>query len=573
MPRWQATWWRRGWRPAVALGVVLAGAATVGAAEAEPATAAGTGSRGPVHMSKTPEAIEKFTRYYLDMYGKHLRSQDWMARAMAVISLARIDDPRATERLMLVMRTDKEAIVRIYAWEALHARQDRLTGEQRALWINTAYRMAEKGQLRGDLRVGLVGLIEERGPTAENKRLIKRIFAETDSINPSDIRTLWAVGDTLKRWRSGTLIRWLIERMKVLDDAYRAELVLQRVHEGIESHAKLRMESSEVMWGTTYRRWAKWFKAQDFKEVRVCDCRPYTGHGEIMPPGEVIADTAAPKWRQDLELPRFHLDQLDVGLALDTTASMRRPLEWIKRDVVKMMRAFELISREPRIGVTLYRDQGDEYVTRTIPLTDNAKALQARLVPERPKGGGDVPEAVYEALVEMVRHQKWSPSERARKVIVVMSDAPPKENSLDRIQALVAEAVKRGFTFHTIKVRTSKYIERVMKLPNYDKEMTTFDRIARWGDGTSTWVQFWAQSQNNPRWQDTASPVDGNTAERVILRQVLRAVLEKGYQNRVDPFIGVLLEYVEQPLKETRRPFPRATPGRRGRPHDPQMTR
>ncbi len=56
----------------------------------------------PVPMSKRPETIEKFAQYYLDMYGLHLKSHDWMARAMGVISLARLDDPRATALLMPV---------------------------------------------------------------------------------------------------------------------------------------------------------------------------------------------------------------------------------------------------------------------------------------------------------------------------------------------------------------------------------------------------------------------------------------------------------------------------------------
>jgi len=527
----------------------------------------------PLRFSQRPETIEGFLRYYLRTYDKHLQSNDWIARSMAVIGLAMIDDPRTTNKLIGIMEDDRTPIVRLYAWEALHARQSRLDEQQRARWKYRGLEFAEQNLLRGDMRLGLVGLIEEGGPTSRNKKWIKRIFQTTNSINPGDIRTLWALGDTVMRWQSGDLVRWLIERMRVLDDAYRAELVLRRLTDEVPHHSKLRLESSSVMWSTTYRHWTRWFKEQTFREVKVTDCVPYAGRGEIMMPGEKITDTADPKWRRDLELRRFHLDQLDVGLALDTTGSMSRPLAWIKRDVVKMMRAFELISREPRIGVTLYRDHGDEYVTRNIPLTESAAALQKLLAPERPKGGGDIPEAVHEALVAMVKHQKWSPSATAKKVVVVMSDAPPKENSLGTIEQFVTSATERGFTFHTIKVRTSKYVERRLKLPNYDKQLATFDKIAHWGKGTSEWVAFWTQSQINPRWRGTAQPTEGNMAERVILRQVLCAALDISYQVRVDAFIGVLLEYIEEPLKETRKPFPKVTPHPGGPPRDPQMNR
>jgi von Willebrand factor type A domain len=528
----------------------------------------------PLKWSQKPEAIEGYVRLYLKTYTKHLRSDDWITRSMAIVGVAMIDEPRMTQKLLGVMEEDRAMIVRLFAWEALHGRQTRLDPQQRAQWKHRGFEFAKKNLLRGDMRLGLIGLIEEGGPTPKNKKWIKHIFRTTNSINPSDIRTLWAVGDTIRRWQSNDLVKWVISQMKVLDDAYRAELVMRRfTTEDVKYHSDLRRESSKVMWSTTYKRWMAWYKEQTFVEVKPADCKPYAGRSEMMPPGEKITNTADPRWRRDLEMKRFHLDQLDVGLALDTTGSMGRPLNWIKRDVVKMMRAFELISREPRIGVTLYRDHGDEFVTRNIPLTDNAVDLQKRLAPERPKGGGDIPEAVLDALVTMVKHQKWSPSKNARKVIVIMSDAPPKEDTLDEIEKLVTKATDRGFEFHTIKVRTSKYIERKLKLPNYDKKLTTLDKIAAWGGGTSVWVAFWTQSQMNPRWKGTARPTEGNMADRMILRQVLRAVLDDSYKARVDPFIGVLLEYVEEPLKETRKPFPKATPSGPHTPVDPQQNR
>ncbi len=274
----------------------------------------------PLTLSQRPKTIAKFVRYYLQMYDKHLASDDWIARSMAVIGLAMIDNPRATNNLIAVMEDDRTTIVRLYAWEALHGRQSRLKPGQREQWKKRGFEFAEKNLLRGDMRLGLVGLIEEGGPTPENKKRIKYIFMTTNSINPSDIRTLWALGDTIKRWQSGSLVKWLIERMQTLDDAYRAELVLRHMApQEVPYHGTLRMKSSKVMWDTTFKRWVKWFKEQTFQEITPAEAMPYAGAGEIMPPGEKITDTSDPKWRRDLELRNFHLDQLDVGLALDCT--------------------------------------------------------------------------------------------------------------------------------------------------------------------------------------------------------------------------------------------------------------
>jgi len=526
-----------------------------------------------VPMSQRPETIEKFMQYYLDMYSLHLKSPDWMARAMGVISLARLDDPRATQLLMQTMLGDKEELVRIYAWEAVHGRQDRLSPEQRYLWIRTGFDLHRQKALRGDLRLAIVGLMEAGGPTIENRQVFKDLFKNANSINPSDIRTLHALGDTLTRWRSAELIDYLLGAMKDVDTAYRAEVVLRRFGNHAPPAVTLRMESSQTMWATTRKRWQDFFEAQQFKEIRQNECRPYTGLSSIMPHGWKITDTADPRWRQDLELRNFHLDQLDVGLVLDTTASMGRPLHWVKHDVVKMMRAFEMISREPRIGVTLYRDKGDEYVTRSIPLTGSAKSLAKSLAPHQPRGGGDVPEAAYEGLEEMIRKQKWSPSPTAKKVVLLISDAPPQQDSLPKIEQLLKEAVGDRFLFHAIKVRTSKYVERSLKLANYDPDLKTFDDIGRWGNGTSVWVEFWTQSSEG-RWQGTAQAASNSMAERVIFSSILRSVLQEGYRDRVDPFINVLLEYVEEPWPEDRDPFDKAGPSRPGGPpSNPQMVR
>lgn len=526
-----------------------------------------------IPLSQRPEQIEILLNYYVDMFDKHLKEPDWMARVMGVISLSKIDDPRMTHRLLRVMRTDKEPIVRIYAWEALHGRHTSLDEENRLIWARIGFDLFEKNLLRGDLRIGVIGLIEEGGPTTQNKERLMRIFATTNSINPSDIRTLWAIGDVIKRWQSGDMVRRLITAMGKLETAYRAELVLRRLNDKLDYHTKHRYESSDTMWQRTAKVWVDWFQEQNFQEVAISEVPPYTGLSKIMPNGERITDTADPRWRKDLELKRFRLDQLDVCIVLDTTASMGGPLEWVKKGVVKMMRTFELISREPRIGVTLYRDHGDAYVTKVLPLSPRADILAKLLAPEGPKGGGDIPEAVLEALAAAVRGQRWSPSSAAKKIIVIITDAPAHENSVEDVQKFVRQEVDNGFQFHAIKVRTSKYVERTLNLPNWDPNLTSIDKLAAAANGQSLWVQFWTQSVTNPRWCGTASPTEGNTAERAIFRQVMRAALEDNYHDRVDPFIGVLLEYVEEPVPEERLPFPKATPGKPSKPSNPQMNR
>ncbi len=529
----------------------------------------------PTTGKATPKAemIERLINYYAEMYGKHLKSKDWMARTMAVISLARIDDPRTTGMLMDVMIGDKKRIVRVYAWEAIHARQDRLTPEQRNQWVESAFKLAKKNSFRGDLRLGLVGLLKTVGPTAGNKKIFKKLFTRTNSNDPNDIRTLWAMGDALKRWKSPDLIKWLINSMDKLDSAYRAELILRRVHSGIPRASSLWKTGSDAMWETTKERWVEWFKQAGLEEINPPEGSPYAGLSRVMPRGEKITKARDAKWRKDMELRRCRLGRLEVCFVVDSTGSMGSAVRWIQRDVVKMMRAFEKISREPRIGVILYRDHGDEYVVQSVPLLGNARRLASALRNASAKGGGDIPEAVYEALYTAVKKQKWSKSSNVRKVIILVGDAPPHKETLEKIERLVTSAVKRGFSFYCIKVRT-RYRHR----SNYDSALKTFDKIAEWGGGRSLWMRFTRDGRSGGR--RTASPQGKDDSGRILLSEVLKAVLEKGYSDRVDPFIGVLLEYVEKPVKEKRhsfgpwkepvRPSKPAKPRKPTKPRDPQ---
>src|ERR1017187_710340 len=39
-----------------------------------------------------PDQSDRLTAFYIDQYGNLFRSQDWVARAMGIVSIARIDD-------------------------------------------------------------------------------------------------------------------------------------------------------------------------------------------------------------------------------------------------------------------------------------------------------------------------------------------------------------------------------------------------------------------------------------------------------------------------------------------------
>ncbi len=506
------------------------------------------------------EAANRLVEHYLRMYGEHLESGDWIARAMAVVGLARIRDERITDRLLEVMEEDGAPVVRAYACEGVFARCDDLTEAQRQRWIQAGLKLAQRDALHGDLRVALVRMMRDAGPTPMGKKLFSRLFANTNSMDSDDMRTLWAMRDVVARWMDGSVLQALVGAMSNLNDAYRAEFILSGIRADVPRVSSLLRKGSDAMWEETQQAWNDWLASTDLGQVGTRPGSTFTRGSTLMPEPEPIRDPADLKWRKDLELRPLRLADLDVAFVIDSTASMTPVVEWIKRDVAKMMRAFAMISREPRIGLTFYRDHGDDYVAKRIPLTGNGRSLARSIRNITAEGGGDIPEAVFEAAHVTVHKQNWASS---RRMVIVVGDAPPHENTMKRLTRLVEGSTEEGYRFYFIKARTRWG----------GKELSDFDHLGALSGGSSVWINFHGGYTDYGRGGPDSPPdrhvlariasVDrSEKADRYVVGEVLRSVLSEPYHDRVDAFVNVLLEYVERSTPERREPFPPAPPPR-----------
>lgn len=123
-------------------------------------------------------------------------------------------------------------------------------------------------------------------------------------------------------------------------------------------------------------------------------------------------------------------DKADIVFALDATGSMKDDLQKLKEEWVPALIEGLKEFSDVRLGLLFYRDYGDNFNTRDLPVkyfsftndfslfTKNLKAIKINGTE-----GGDIPEAVYEALFASMEFYDWR--EDACKKVILIGDAEP----------------------------------------------------------------------------------------------------------------------------------------------------
>jgi hypothetical protein len=139
---------------------------------------------------------------------------------------------------------------------------------------------------------------------------------------------------------------------------------------------------------------------------------------------------------------------LDLVLCLDTTGSMKDDIDAIRKALIPMLRKRLSGFSGFRIGMVLYKDYFDEYLTRKIAFTDDFSRFQTVLNGIQPRGGRDIPEAVYEALYAGTSF----PWEAESRLIILIGDAPPHLRQRGDVSKEMVEnaAKEKGIKVHAI---------------------------------------------------------------------------------------------------------------------------
>jgi hypothetical protein len=192
---------------------------------------------------------------------------------------------------------------------------------------------------------------------------------------------------------------------------------------------------------------------------------------------------------QDAQKP----PKVEVVFVLDTTGSMSGLIDAAKRKIWSI--ANELLKATPKpelkVGLVAYRDRGDAYVTKVVPLTLDLDRIHEELSGLRAQGGGDGPEDVRSALRDAITKIEWTPGRGAFKAIFLVGDAPPHLDYADvpTIEELCVSAVKAELLINTVRCGGDGETERIWRSIASRAE-GTFVSIAQDGAAASIATPF-----------------------------------------------------------------------------------
>lgn len=508
------------------------------------------------------EQVKALLDYLNAEHGKLLKSNDWIERSLAVISIARLPGAQATDQILGAAKNDPLPVVRLVAWQAMLSRAKVLDVVQYQQWMDVTDAMVKKGFFRGTTRVGLLRVMAQNPPSRSAKMLFVSIFGATNALEPRDIPVLEAMGDCLSAWQTPDVAEYLFSRLSDLNDAYRAEFILQRA--GIRSpwageHLDL---GSQAMWKLAIDNYGTYWK-QSRGLWRPLEKAGPECWKTLEPQFIPAADLETPidpndlVWRRETELGRVDPKPMDVAFVVDATGSMQHVIDFLKRDIGQIKASLELVANQPRIGLTFYRDHGDMFVTRSVKLTEKLNTLDAFLSTMDAAGGADRPEAVMDALVDCIKGNPWAWKRDGRRAIVLMTDAPPKPKSVQECVSIAGKLKENNIALHVMKVR-ARGVDQ--------SDLSSLDDMAAAAGTEAMWMPLLLRD----RTRFTLPPLvhreglDGvlvayappdDSADRQIMKRLMVSAINPKFADRVEPLVDILLAVTAPSAVEKRNPF------------------
>ena len=145
----------------------------------------------------------------------------------------------------------------------------------------------------------------------------------------------------------------------------------------------------------------------------------------------------------DLENEYTLSTNLEIMFVIDATGSMIDEMDYIKTEIDDVIGKVKENNPTSKVSLAMmvYRDEGDEYITRFSDFTEDIASQQSWLKQQRADGGGDFEEAVEVALEEAVNKQ-WS--SKGTKLLFHVADAPAHDNKVVNWSNTITKAAAKG---------------------------------------------------------------------------------------------------------------------------------
>jgi Mg-chelatase subunit ChlD len=236
---------------------------------------------------------------------------------------------------------------------------------------------------------------------------------------------------------------------------------------------------------------------------------------------------------------------LQVAIVIDSTLSMQPGINAARDAVNDIATILASIAPKFELGLVHYKDLCDFPVGARIlePLTRNRERVRDRLEHLVEGGGGDFPEKVDAGIeVALSKEMKWNKD--SNRLILVIGDAPPHKQDMDRLLALVERAHKHPFQdpkdppAAAPKLPLRPFIVSAIAVAPEAK--SAFEQIAKAGGGTCVAMELPAASPGAP----ASAPRSGQTtAGEQIARHVLVLSFGMQFEPQLRAFVDTFFAY------------------------------
>lgn len=152
----------------------------------------------------------------------------------------------------------------------------------------------------------------------------------------------------------------------------------------------------------------------------------------------------------DLEQTFVASNNLQIMFVIDATGSMGDEMTYIQSEIDDVIDKVQKDNANAHIELAMmvYRDEGDDYVTKYSDFTTNIESQRAFLAKQKAGGGGDFEEAVQTALKEAIVDKQWSTN--ATKLLFHVADAPAHDKDVQSWNDSVLKAAVKGIKIITV---------------------------------------------------------------------------------------------------------------------------